>query len=210
MYDMLIERRLFQEAAFPIVQEYRRRQQRQQQQHSPLPPSPLSRPSGFINTRYECSSPSTSPALSVNIASASPEHSNTDNSIEDPPTTFHTPINEEEGTQDRPIDVDTFVLTHTIHLPRQTLVQQFTTRRTRSIDSPTHCDMCGHFGHLACNCIWNGPIICDYCREVGHLRNNCPENRRDIAAYNPQYQFCLVCNQPGHTLDRCFALLHMQ
>jgi hypothetical protein len=118
---------------------------------------------------------------------------------------FHTADSEESGSQSNPINVDTFEAPVP---PRLSTIHQLTHRS--SIATATQCTMCGRFGHDSTECIWRGPIICEYCKEIGHVRDGCPELRRDIGRYNPLYQFCVVCNRPGHTLDRCFALLHTQ
>jgi hypothetical protein len=92
---------------------------------------------------------------------------------------------DEEGSQCNPINIDSFIPPT---LPvRSTVITQLTNRRTRSIATPTICNMCGNFGHTTAECIWRGPIVCDYCREIGsHLRSNCPKLQRDYNMHRVQ------------------------
>ena len=134
-------------------------------------------------------------------------HDDRSNSSNESPEEFHTPEAEEQGTQNNPINVDFQPPSpHPTHLA---IIPHVTARRTRSMDSPTFCTTCTKVGHTRETCIWRGRIQCDYCREIGaHFRNNCPVLRRDIMNSHPRYQFCAVCNQVGHNIDRCWALLH--
>ena len=78
-------------------------------------------------------------------------------------------------------------------------------RRTQSAPIADYCNICTRVGHSQLDCVWRGPIICSYCREVGHTRGNCNDLRLDIVRFNPRYQYCTICDQAGHTVDRCFA-----
>lgn len=201
LFQELMERRHFREAIYPVMMEYRR-------QLSPTPllrrsPSPV--PTSIVADNGVTQLSPESP-IPVTIHPLPLDYSD-QQSVISSNDSFHTPETEEQGTQTNPIDVDTF---EPPPLPQTTVIQHFLHRRTRSIEVPTTCNMCGRRGHTSTTCIWNGPILCNYCREIGHLRDACPDLRRDIALYDPRYQFCVVCNQPGHTVDRCFALLHSQ
>lgn len=134
-------------------------------------------------------------------------HDERSNSSNNSSEEFHTPEAEEQGTRNNPIDVDFQPPSpHPTHLA---LIPHITSRRTRSTDTSTFCTTCARVGHTRDTCIWRGRIQCDYCREVGaHLRNNCPVLRRDIVNTHPRYQYCVVCNQVGHSVDRCWAVLH--
>jgi hypothetical protein len=194
-FSWLIRQTRFRETIHPIVVENRRH------------PSPMISP-----RRPSCRSPSTTSFR----RSRSPEPITLSQALAHITTTFprSTPSlsnteTDEEGSQSNPIKVDSFIPPT---LPvRSTVITQLTNRRTRSIATPTICNMCSNFGHTTAECIWRGPIVCDYCREIGsHLQSNCPELRQDYNRYNPRSQHCIVCNQEGHTFDRCFTLLHAQ
>ena len=142
-----------------------------------------------------------------------------DSPSEDSMVSFYTPDTHEPGSQRNPIDVDQFhVQLDTPHPAINTL------RRTRSnplddrrVTLPvnnsesslplSYCKSCGLHGHLPDDCLRRGPFICTYCREIGHETADCVERRRNEARYHPELQFCLVCSQTGHSLDRCSTLL---
>jgi hypothetical protein len=131
--------------------------------------------------------------------------------------TFYT-ANSEPGSQQNPIDVDRlFVRTDTphpaIHILRRTrsnpINDRQTTRLTSNSESSlplSYCKICGLHGHLPDGCLRMGPFVCTYCREIGHEFPDCVERRRDEAKYHPELQFCLICGQPGHSLNQCLTL----
>jgi hypothetical protein len=201
MFREFQRQRRFGEAIYPVMMEFRRSLSPTPLLRRPFTPEPtvMIADDGVTDFSPEFPRPVLihSPALD-NTSQVSESTSN---------DSFHTADSEESGSQSNPIDVDTFEAPVP---PHPSTIHQLTHRRTRSIATATQCTMCGRFGHDSTECIWRGPIICEYCKEIGHVRDGCPELRRDIGRYNPLYQFCVVCNRPGHTLDRCFALLHSQ
>ena len=200
LFRQLMRRRHFAEAIYPVMAAYRRHHSPTPHLRRPTSPRPTSIVADNGITRLSPDSP-----IPVLIHPLSEDYSDQQSAISSNES-YHTPSTG-DGTRANPIDVDIF---EPPPLPPPTLVQQFAHRRTHSIAVATTCDMCARRGHTTNDCIWSGPILCNYCREVGHLRDACPELRQDIARYDPRYQFCVVCNQPGHTIDRCFALLHSQ
>ena len=198
---------------------------------TPLPPLFESSPSSSAyDEPFEMPESTTPPLLATNVPPSfeyplptSPmtvEIEERENSpSEDSMVSFYTPDTHELGSQRNPIDVDLFhVQLDTPHPAINTL------RRTRSnpLDDRratlpvnnsesslplSYCKSCGLHGHLPDNCLRRGPFICTYCREVGHETADCVERRRNEARYHPELQFCLVCSQTGHSLDRCSTLL---
>jgi hypothetical protein len=130
---------------------------------------------------------------------------NMTNDDESVPASFHTTIDDEPGTQQNPIDVDRVF--ERIGTPHPTVG---ILHRTYSAPILMYCTICARHGHIANDCICRGPIICDYCREVGHMRGDCVDLRRDIRRYDPSAQFCIVCNENGHSLERCHTLRSSQ
>jgi hypothetical protein len=106
------------------------------------------------------------------------------------------------GSPYNPIDVD-LIPDHLVRLNTGL-------RRSRSTLATSYCQACRRHGHTARTCIWYGPIVCGYCMEIGHGRNDCSTLRRDMAMYNPRYNFCMLCSQSGHTLVQCGSLPYQQ
>ena len=157
---------------------------------------------------------------SIEIMSKKQDEEEENAPSEDSMISFYTADTHEPGSQQNPIDTDRFFIWLDTPHPAINVLQ-----RTRSnlIDDrrathPTnnselslplaYCRICGLHGHLPDGCLRRGPFICMYCREIGHETTNCVKLRRNEARYHPELQFCLVFSQPGHSLDRCFALLH--
>ena len=114
-----------------------------------------------------------------------------------PPLT--SPFEPHQGTHEEPIDIDRLLSTNLfLHIAQL--------HRTRSMPESGYCDNCQRTSHTTTDCIWTGMIICDYCKEIGHQRNTCIELRQDICHYNLEYQFCVVCGEPRHTINICNAL----
>jgi hypothetical protein len=154
-----------------------------------------------------------------------PLYTNDDRTESGPSVTFYT-ANSELGSQQNPIDVDRlFIRTDTPHpainTRRRTRSNPINDRQTTRLTSNStsslplsYCRICGLHGHLPDGCVMMGPFLCSHCREVGHGARNCPERqaeerryqREEESRYRPDLQFCLVCSQQGHSIDRCFAL----
>jgi hypothetical protein len=139
-----------------------------------------------------------------------------ENPNESTTTIFHTADENELGTQSNPIDVDQFLEEARQYHQRRRLdtphpIVGILQRRIVSAPDLAYCTICTRQGHLASHCIHRGLIICDYCKEAGHhLTKDCPEWRRDAMRYDPRLQFCLVCSETGHTVERCAALRYAQ
>ena len=139
---------------------------------------------------------------------------------EDSMISFYTADTHEPGSQQNPIDIDWFFIRLDIpHLAINVLWRTRSnpiddwraTHPTNNLESSlplSYCRICGLHGHLPDGCLRRGPFICTYCREIGHETTDCVELRHDEARYHPELQFCLICSQPGHLLNQCFALLH--
>jgi hypothetical protein len=201
MFREFQRQRRFSEAIYPVMMEFRRSLSPTPLLRRPLTPEPIIMTADGGVTDFSPRSP-----RSVQIHSPILDH--TDQQSESTSNdSFHTADSEESRSQSNPINVDTFEAPVP---PHPSTIHQLTHRRTHSIATATQCTMCGIFGHDSTKCIWRGPIICEYCKEICHVRDGCPELCQDIGRYNPLYQFCIVCNRPGHMLNRFFALLHSQ
>ena len=139
-----------------------------------------------------------SPPRTVEIMSEEDENAPSEDSL----ISFYTADTHEPGTIDNPIDVDLIPEPSAIHSSRPIGV-----RRTRSAPITMQCTVCNRTGHEAQECIRFGPTICSGCQGTDHFARDCPLWRADIRRYHPQLQFCLVCNETGHTIDRC-ATIH--
>ena len=149
----------------------------------------------------------------------SPEPTTTElTQLESPSTVFLTVNENKPGTQQNPIDMDQlFVQQDTPHSAagftwqtNSNLVfgRTIPIHHTHSKSSLNliHCRVCDQYGHHSDRCIQMGALICSYCWEVGHGSMNCSERRWDERRFHPEMQFCLVCNQPGHSVDNCHTL----
>ena len=157
-------------------------------------------PPSTFPTNDENHSPITteSPPRTVEIMSEEDENAPSEDSL----ISFYTADTHEPGTIDNPIDVDLIPEPPTIHSSRPIGV-----RRTRSAPITMQCTVCNRTGHEAQECIRFGPTICSGCQGTDHFARDCPLWRADIRRYHPELQFCLVCNETGHTIDRC-ATIH--
>jgi hypothetical protein len=214
LFRTLMTNRNFQETILPILSLFR-----QQQENEHLPPYDTPSPESAQSIDETLTSISeTSESESENTQlpdDSSPRtvevhpHISDNESLSPAPETtllsFHT-ANERPlgslGSSSNPIDVD-LIPDHLVRLNTGM-------RRSRSTLAPLYCQTCRRHGHTATSCIWYGPIVCGYCMEVGHGRNGCSTLRRDIAVYNPDHNFCMLCGQPGHTLVQCGALEYQQ
>ena len=171
--------------------------------HSPpsfTPPLETQNPPSF---EYPPSTSSTNNSpRAVEILSEGQNEEEENSPHEDSLISFYTAHSPEPGTIDNPIDIDLIPEQSTIHSSRPIGV-----RRTRSAPITMQCTVCNRTGHETQNCIRFGPTICSGCQGTDHFARDCPQWRADIRRYNPQLQFCLVCNETGHTIDRC-AILH--
>ena len=198
---------------------------------TPLPPLFDSSPSpSAYDEPLEMPESTTPPFLTTNVppsfeysSSTSPitvEIEDRENSpSEDSVVSFYTPNTHELGSQQNPINVDQLNIQSetphpTINILRRTRSNPLDDRRvtlpanhSESSLPLSYCRNCGLHGHLPDGCLRQGPFICTYCREIGHKTTDCVERRRDEARYHPEMQFCLVCSQTGHLIDRCFTLL---
>ena len=127
---------------------------------------------------------------------------------------YHTVNEDEPGSSTNPINIDEILERARVERQRFDTphpIVGILNRRYPSTPELSYCTICTRSGHLARQCIHRGVIICDYCRAVNeHLANQCPEWRRDIYRYTPRLQFCLLCGQSGHTIDRCAILNYSQ
>jgi hypothetical protein len=201
MFREFLRQRCFGKAIYPVMMEFRRSLSPTPLLRRPLTPKPIIMTADDGVTNFSPGSPRSVRIHSPTLDDTNQQSESTSND------SFHTADSEESRSQSNPINVDTFEAPVP---PHPSTIHQLTHRRTRSIATATQCTMCGRFGHDSTECIWRGPIICEYCKEIDHVRDRCPKLHRDIRRYNPLYQFCIVCNRPGHTLDRCFTLLHSQ
>ena len=180
-----------------------------------LPEMPESTTPPFLTTNVPPSFeyPSSTSPITVEIEDR--ENSPSEDSV----VSFYTPDTHELGSQQNPINVDQLNIQSetphpTINILRRTRSNPLDDRRvtlpanhSESSLPLSYCRNCGLHGHLPDGCLRQGPFICTYCREIGHETTDCVERRRDEARYHPEMQFCLVCSQTGHSIDRCFTLL---
>jgi hypothetical protein len=216
LFTALTTNQHFQETLFPLLN-YFRQQQEQPSSPSDSAPSPegsiLFEPTdGTLTSLTE-----TTEYIDDTLQTTGRDSPHTVDIHSSPPRTTLSPTpettllsfqsaNEEPlgslGSSSNPIDVDLIP----DHLVRLNTGMQ----RSRSTLASLYCQTCRRHGHTATTCIWYGPIVCGYCMEVGHGRNGCSTLKHDIAVYNPDHNFCMLCGQPGHTLVQCGALEYQQ
>ena len=234
LYRHMMRNEDFQQAIFPILTEFRSRQREPDrwthvaETHVPIDSpilSPTSPPTDASPIEAPLSpttdSPRTipileSPELSINERSSSGS---------DSPNSFHTAS--EAGSAENPINVDNLPelisgssRVDTPHPDHSILFRphpNHPTIRPRSELANRNCGMCIRLGHDSTLCRWDPverrfdyPITCEYCKQRGHVREDCSSLKRDLARYNPKFQFCIVCNEQGHNIDRCALLHHRQ
>ena len=204
LFTALTTNQHFQETLFPLLDHFRQQQQCENSPSdrvpSPTGPVLFAPTDGTLTSLTETTEyvddtlqvPSYGSPQTVEIHSPSP------NTV---PHSFYTANEDLLGSPFNPID---------IHLLPEHLVHLTGRQRSRSALAPRHCQTCKRHGHVSTTCIWDGPLECGYCTEIGHGRNNCSTLRRDMARYNPRYNFCMLCSQPGHTLVHCGSLPHQQ
>jgi hypothetical protein len=199
--DFAAEHQHFRRHLRPALQDFRRRSQ------NPYPPTTTS-PSLRSNNASEESLPALfpidNPPRTEEIHSPDP-HVSDEPLSPSPETTSLSFRNTNEGllgSQSNPINVD-LIPDHLVRLNTGM-------RRSRSTLALLYCQTCRRHGHTSTTCIWYGPIVCGYCMEIGHGRKDCSNLKRDIAMYNPNYNFCMLCGQSGHTLVQCGALQYQQ
>ena len=212
LFHILMTSQPFQDTISPILQEFRRRRVEenpssyQTPSPEPIPPAFQTVPSSPVMTerieeRSRAPSPRNNEPRTVEMHSPSLENitlSNEHNPI--PPTlAVNTGL---FGSQENPIDID--------QIPDHLVRLDSGLRRPRSSPIPLRCLTCGRNGHTSPDCIWSGPIVCGYCMEIGHGQRNCRNLRRDMARYDSQYNFCMLCGQPGHRLEQCMSLQYQQ
>ena len=168
----------------------------------PEPTTPPFETQNSPSLEYPPSTSTENSPRTVEILSEGRNEEEENSPSEDSLVSFYTANTPEPGTINNPIDIDLIPEQPTIHSSRPTRV-----RRTRSAPITMQCMICTRTGHVAHDCIQSGPTICNGCRRTDHFARDCPRWRADIRRYNPQLQFCLVCNETGHTIDRC-AVLH--
>ena len=193
IYDILFENQHFHVAISPIILEYRR--QRNQTINTPVT-SPTEPPVNLpeeqpIHVPTTPDFPQTVPILPISVPIIETTRASS--------PLLSSPFEPRQGTRNEPIDVDRLPST-----PLSLHIAQL--HRTRSTPASGYCDHCRRTGHATTNCVWTGVIICDYCKEVGHQRSTCTELRRDVLHYNAEYQFCVVCGEPGHSVRNCQTL----
>lgn len=210
----------FRNRLVPILQDRYRRTRRPG-------PHPYARPTRLVSSSSSSSSShrrsSTSPPSSprfVTILSPEPPEEEPQSPISTPSASFHD-VDEEPGSSSQhPIDVDQPIVHFDAftQTPAPRLNNRQDTphpsigilRRTSSLPTIHYCNRCGRTGHTVDACIWRAPISCDYCGETNHIESDCVQWKRDIARYHPSMQYCPVCNQDGHPLERCWSLRHRQ
>jgi hypothetical protein len=212
LFTVLTTNQHFQETLLPLLTYFR-----QQQEHDSSPSSRVPSPKGSVlfeptdgtltsltetseiteyvdDTLHITSHDS---PRTIEIHSPPPENSPSP-TPETASHSFRTANENPLGSPFNPIDVD-LIPDHLVRLNTGM-------RRSRSTLAPLYCQTCLRHGHVETGCIWQEPIVCDYCERRYHGQKDCPVLRRDMARYNPRYNFCMVCSQPGHTLERCMAL----
>ena len=202
IYQLLIGNQVFEERLFPVLMNYRRRQNRTHSpSHQDPPSSPVSRSPNRTTDTYYSPSPNTDSPQTIPILSA--PSSDEEDSI-DSIVSFYSADSTLGNSPTNPINIDRLP-----ELPERRPVPPPVTgmiHRTRSTPIIPHCNVCTRNGHFPDNCILRGPSICTYCREVGHVQGDCPKLRRDLRRYNSVMQFCIICSQPGHSLENCMTL----
>jgi hypothetical protein len=209
IYAVLMSRHEFQETISPVLNEYRQRHL-----ETDLPPYEGSPPSFPTDTprlprlsptlsESHSSHPSSTPdsPQTVEVLSEEPMNEEDTSPSEDSIVSFYAADTSEPGTQENPIDIDLIPAANDTPPPHIERV-----RRTRSAPIPMYCNVCMKFGHPSANCVRLGPIVCAYCREIGHVKSDCITLRREIRQYNPDMQFCMVCAEPGHSVNNCATL----
>ena len=142
---------------------------------------------------------------SVEIMSEEKDKEEENTQSKDSLISLYTTDTHELGTQQNPINID--LIPEQLIVP---LLKPTGIRRTQSAPTTMQCTVCARTGHMAQDCIQLGPTLCNYCQESGHFAKDCRKWRADIRRYDPQLQFCLVCNETGHSLDRCTTLNYPQ
>lgn len=203
----------FQRRVTPFIRLYR---ERLGPYARPLLPSPSSSSSSSHN---HSSSPHSSSPRTVEILPQTVTETSTEPSTV---SSYHSADDHEPGSPQNPINVDAPVIQFQIPPLPDNIInvndQRLDTphpaigilHRPRSMPALLYCSSCTCNGHTLNQCIWTGPIVCEYCKNIGHTRRQCPVHRQDLTRYDPSYQYCTICQQQGHTQDRCFSLQYPQ